>query len=137
MTGRLAREYRMSKEPIRIQLSRRHGWQMPPKTMSVARPTRWGNPFDVREYGLELALRLFEDTARGTWSPASVAHVDEPTYEMLYAAHCAWLRRLGRHPIEAARAELRGRHLACWCGRPGAGEPDHCHAAILLRIANE
>ena len=127
----------MSKRPIRVQLSRKKGFRLPANTVSVARPTRWGNPYDVREYGLELALRLFEDTTRGAWSPANVAQVDEPTAEMLHAAHHAWLKRLGKHPIELARAELRGKHLACWCGLPGAGEPDHCHAAILLRIANE
>ena len=31
----------------RIQLSRRKGWRMPPNTVSVARPTKWGNPFTV------------------------------------------------------------------------------------------
>jgi hypothetical protein len=124
-------------KPVRVQLSRRAGWRMPSNTIRVVRPTRWGNPFDVREYGLELALRLFEDTARGCWSPVSVAHVDEPTAEMLYEAHCRWLRRIGGHPIELARAELRGKHLACWCALPAGDEDDHCHAAILLRIANE
>jgi len=56
---------------------------------------------------------------------------------MLYEAHQRWLRRLGSHPIETIRAELRGKHLACWCALPGRGEDDQCHAAILLRIANE
>jgi hypothetical protein len=120
-----------------VRLSRRKGFRLPPDTVNVARPTRWGNPYDIREDGLELALRLFEETARGTWSPSHVTHVDEPTAEMLYAAHHAWLRRHGRHPIDLARSELRGKHLACWCGLPGEGEPDHCHAAILLRIAND
>ena len=128
----------MSK-PTRVQLSRKKGWRMPPGAVSVARPTRWGNPYDVREYGLELAMRLFEDTARGCWLPANVAHVDEPTAEILYALHCAWIKRLSGHgvPSDVARAELRGKHLACWCPMPAAAEPDHCHAAILLRIANK
>jgi hypothetical protein len=33
--------------------------------------------------------------------------------------------------VAAARAELRGRTLACWC-RPG----DPCHADVLLEMAN-
>lgn len=33
--------------------------------------------------------------------------------------------------------ELRGFDLACWCALPSEGEPDLCHAAVLLRIANE
>jgi hypothetical protein len=97
----------MSTKPIRIQLPRRRGWLMPPNAVRVVRATRWGNPYDVREYGLELSLRLFEETARGGWSPAHVAELDEPTAEMLYAAHCAWLRRLGQHPIEAAQEAAR------------------------------
>lgn len=31
--------------PLRIQLRRSKGWRMPPNTISVARPGRWGNPF--------------------------------------------------------------------------------------------
>jgi hypothetical protein len=41
---------------------------------------------------------------------------------------------LKRHPelIEAAKRELRGHDLACWCK-----EGETCHADVLLRIANE
>lgn len=38
--------------------------------------------------------------------------------------------------IYAIRKELRGHNLACWCPLPAPGEPDHCHAAVLLEIAN-
>jgi hypothetical protein len=37
--------------------------------------------------------------------------------------------------VTRARRELRGRNLACWCPR-GHAPDDHCHAAILLEIAN-
>jgi len=109
---------------------------MPRNAMKVDRTTRFGNPFDVREYGIELALRLFEDTARGAWLPANVTDVDVPTREMLHEAHHRWIKRLGGNPVEAIRAELRGKHLACWCAPPARGHDDRCHAAILLRIAN-
>lgn len=33
--------------PQRIQLSRARGWRLPVKAVSVARPTKWGNPFRV------------------------------------------------------------------------------------------
>lgn len=122
--------------PTRVQLSRRRGWRMPRNTLRVDRTTLFGNPFDVREYGYELALRLFEATARGAWLPANVGDVDEPTREMLYEAHHHWINRLGGSPVEAIRTALRGRHLACWCALPGRGPDDQCHAAILLRIAN-
>lgn len=41
-------------QPRRIQLSRRKGWRMPDGAVSVARPTRWGNPFRLgdKQYGL-------------------------------------------------------------------------------------
>ena len=40
---------------------------------------------------------------------------------------------LGRHPglIEDARRELRGKDLACWCPLDR-----HCHADVLLEVAN-
>ncbi|MFJ9034938.1 DUF4326 domain-containing protein [Streptomyces sp. NPDC102274] len=31
---------------------------------------------------------------------------------------------------------LRGKDLACTCPLPEPGEPDHCHAAYLLALAN-
>jgi hypothetical protein len=123
--------------PIRIQLSRKPGWRMPPDTVKVDRTTRWGNPFDVREFGHELAMHVFEDTARGCWSLANIKGLDDPAASAIHEAHCRWLRRIGSNPCETARAELRGKNLACWCALPKRGEPDTCHAAILLRIAND
>ena len=118
-------------KPTRVQLSRKRGWRMPDNTVKVDRTTRWGNPYDLREFGEELSLRLFEHTARGCWSPANVCDVDEPTVALIHALHCRWVRRVGASPQETARAELRGRHLGCWCA-PGDG----CHADVLLIIAN-
>jgi hypothetical protein len=68
----------------------------------VSRPTRWGNPFPVSEYGLEEAVALFR-------------------------------QYLADHPelVAAARRELAGKDLACWC-KPGA----LCHADIWLEVAN-
>lgn len=44
---------------------------------------------------------------------------------------------------KAARAELRGKNLACWCPLGPENDPHHdpyedcCHAAVLLEIAND
>lgn len=93
--------------PIRIQLSRRKGFRLPANAMSVARPTKWGNPFSVAEYGRERAVANFRQ------------------------------RLVGMHAIGAGDlVELRGKDLACWCPLPKAGEPDLCHAALLLELAN-
>lgn len=35
--------------PARITLSRRKGWRMPPNTVKVCRPGKWGNPFHVAD----------------------------------------------------------------------------------------
>ncbi|MGI5274721.1 DUF4326 domain-containing protein [Nonomuraea sp. CA-218870] len=32
--------------------------------------------------------------------------------------------------------ELAGKDLACFCPLPAEGEPDRCHAALLLSLAN-
>ena len=72
--------------PRRIQRQRRKGWKKSENTISVTRPGRWGNPFDVRQFGLKTALRLFEVYARQRLTV-------EPD----------WLE------------PLRNRDLACWC----------------------
>jgi len=38
--------------------------------------------------------------------------------------------------ISKAQQNLAGRDLACWCSLPAPGEPDLCHAAVLLAVAN-
>ena len=63
---------------------------------------------------------------------------DGPTHSLLEAL-ALYERDLygNRRLLAAARAELAGRDLACWCGIPEPGEPDLCHAAINLRAVNE
>jgi hypothetical protein len=34
------------------------------------------------------------------------------------------------------REHLGGKNLACWCALPEPGDPDLCHAAVLLELAN-
>lgn len=88
--------------PHRIQLSRVKGWRKPAGAVVVARPTRWGNPFPVAEHGRAEAVRRYRE----------------------------WL--ITRDDlVAAARSELAGRDLACWC------PPDaECHADVLLAVAN-
>lgn len=116
--------------PIRVQRERRKGWRMPQDTVSVARPGRWGNPFTMVD--LATSLALYETMVCGGWTPDNVRELDDATASLVYRAQCAWRERLGYLARDAARFELRGRNLACWCP---LGAP--CHADILLRIANE
>jgi hypothetical protein len=96
----------------RIQLSRAKGWRMPPNTVRVSRPGKWGNPCKVE----------------GAVDRAYAA-----------AAYVAWLSgdMIGRDlygpppTVAEIRAQLAGKNLACWCDKRG-----HCHADALLHLAN-
>jgi len=102
-------------EPKRVQLSRRKGWKMPPNTVSVARPTRWGNPFRVGVHGdAAECVRKFE------------AH-------LLPYRHGGSMDSflLSDANMRAVQNDLRGLDLACWCK---LDEP--CHADLLLKVAN-
>lgn len=120
--------------PERIQLSRAKGWRMPPNTVSVARPARWGNPFKVALVGRERAVEAFRDWCRGFFSGPDFADLTDAEFGEMYASMEAFERRLnvGAERRGAIRRELRGKNLACWCR---FGEP--CHADVLLEIANQ
>lgn len=105
--------------PQRVQLSRKKGWRMPPDTISVARPGRWGNPFSV-----------LPELAPGTQVGRYVAM---PSVEQAVAAYRRWLREdpAGQRVAQEAKSALRGHNLACWCRLDGP-----CHAQVLLELVN-
>ena len=115
----------------RIQRRRTKGWQMPSGTVYVGRPTRWGNPYALDVYGAKLSLALYNDTLRGLWGTHTSDLVRMGICEDTYARHTRFLKKFRYHPLEAARTELRGKDLSCWCPLDQA-----CHADILLDIAN-
>ncbi|HYT25922.1 MAG TPA: DUF4326 domain-containing protein [Actinomycetota bacterium] len=89
--------------PRRVQLRRTNGWRKPPDAVVISRPSKWGNPYRVSEHGLLGALALYR-------------------------------RHLTEHPelAEAARRELAGKTLACWC------RPDQpCHGDILFEVLEQ
>lgn len=82
-----------------------------PFDIYVGRPSRFGNPFTHHQHlGGNLVI------------------VD--TREEAIARYEEWIRSQPEL-MAAAKLELRGCTLACWCC------PLSCHADILLRIANE
>jgi hypothetical protein len=91
----------------RIQRKRIKGWKMPPNTVYVGRPSKWGNPYSMKD-GLtrQEAVDLYEN-----WIKEEIAIAPENLTEI--------------------KAELAGKDLACWCA---VGGP--CHANILLELAN-
>jgi len=88
----------------RIQRKRTKGWRMPDGVVYVGRPSTWGNPFALSIFG-------------GDRQRAVDSYRDYMT----------------RFPTlaEAARKELVGKDLACWCP---LDKP--CHADVLLELAN-
>lgn len=118
----------------RVQLSRRRGWRMPANTVSVARPSRWGNPFRVGALlplgEVVYEIRDADDAVRlyANWLSNTVdehgRYVDGQT---TYFGVESFLRP----SHDEIRRELAGRSLACWCK---LGTP--CHAVVLLAIAN-
>jgi hypothetical protein len=108
--------------PKRVQLSRAKGWRMPPNTVKVSRPGKWGNRFRIG------------DTAEVWGDPGVVRFVPINDATTAVALFDQWVRlHLEQHPkiMRPALDELRGKNLACWCR---LDEP--CHADVLLRLAN-
>ena len=90
--------------PVRIVRSRKVK-QISPNGLPiiyVGRPTKWGNPVKVTD------------------------EIDQEKAVIMYITSY-----LSQSYIEAAKRELRGKNLSCWCKE---GTP--CHANILIEIAN-
>ena len=74
-------------KPVRIQRKRTKGWRMPPNTVCVTRPGKWGNPHKAGgEFSVEWAVIAFR------------AYANEQLRK-----NPNWLD------------PLRGKNLACFC----------------------
>lgn len=138
----MARQIALDTQPRRIQRRRLKGWRAPDGAVYVGRGSKWGNPCtQVRMPALDGS----EWEREGRLGKASGQHhafvhpdktitshlVLDATREQAVAMYRRWL---DERPslVEAARAELPGRDLMCWC------PPDEpCHADLLLAVANE
>ncbi|MFD5031682.1 DUF4326 domain-containing protein [Streptomyces sp. NPDC058405] len=128
----------MTDTPRRIQRRRTPGWRLAEATTNpngaviVSRPSRFGNPFTLQQ--------------------AIDAEMGDP-YSACASNYGEWLRvgtaggwyeqtyRIGKQVFDRRRVLdelhlLRGKDLACTCPLPEPGQPDHCHGAVLLRLAN-
>ncbi|MEO1188992.1 MAG: DUF4326 domain-containing protein [Pseudomonadota bacterium] len=101
--------------PVRIKLSRKRGWRMPPNTVVVSRPSRWGNPFVIGRHGnRDECVTRFTQLLNGV-----IHHGPDLPSE---TAQQDYLRHLREHGWS-----LVGKNLACWCP---LDEP--CHAETLI-----
>lgn len=114
----------MIEPPKRARLSRAKGWRKPENTVSVARPTRFGNPWTVKgaidagygpEHAQEYCVELFREWLTTT---TGLTHMLQDS---------DYLRR----KLIEGLPELRGKNLACWCALDVP-----CHADVLLELAN-
>lgn len=109
----------MSAKPVRLQLSRRSGFNLQAwsqevnglPAVKVDRSTMWGNRWQV-----------------GTWSNTLGRHVETVEEAVALYRRLAWVEP---HMVGWVQEQLRGKNLACWCK---ADAP--CHADVLLEIAN-
>jgi hypothetical protein len=80
---------------------RQVGKQVAADRVYVGRPSKWGNTFVIGRDG---------------------------TREEVIAKYSDWILR--QPALMAARHELRGKNLVCWCA------PQRCHAEVLIELAN-
>jgi hypothetical protein len=119
--------------PPRVQRRRAKGYRLQaahPGAIVVTRPGKWGNPFEVED-ALDDDPTLTTDQARETcarmyrrWLDGEITLTDPEL--------------IGRRTwILDHIDQLAGHPLACWCPLPEPGQADHCHADVLLDLANK
>ncbi len=113
----------------RVRLLRTKGFRLQerhPGAIVIRRPTRWGNPFTVREcLEDDPALTELEARERCTTLFDLWLEGDLELTSPLRIAQREWiLDNLWR---------LTGHDLACTCPMPEPGQPDWCHGAVLIR----
>ncbi|MDX2702188.1 DUF4326 domain-containing protein [Streptomyces sp. PA03-6a] len=120
------------KSPKRIQRRRVKGWRKPDNCVVVSRPSRFGNPFTIKD---AIAAEMTDPRSAVTqfYSEWLRVGTEGHWYQETY--------RIGRQVFDRRRILadlhlLRGKDLACTCPLPEPGQPDHCHAAVLLQLAN-
>jgi hypothetical protein len=81
-----------------------------PYDVYIGRPSKFGNPFSH----MPGTLAQFQVASR----EEAIEHYEN------YIRATPWL-------LQAAKDELKGKVLGCWC------KPQACHGDVLLKIANE
>jgi hypothetical protein len=122
---------RAAAEPIAYyQRSRRVPLPAGANAKFVGRPSRWGNPWEIRS---ELVVPIHQ---RGPLPEPATVRVDA---ELAVALYRTWLLQRPHADLEAAlRTDLFGFNLCCWClPEPGTGWPAACHSLPLRDLLLE
>lgn len=116
-------------KPIRIQLSRRKGWRMPPNTVKVCRPGRHGNPWKIRQ--LSPSGRWVVEGPRAPMFGHMCGNEEGARLLAVKLHRESFDGPNGDQLRKQAQDDLRGKNVACFCG---LNVP--CHGDTLLEIAN-
>ena len=90
---------------------------MPPNTVNVTRPGKYGNTWKV-------GTIFFNEDGTSTYGSPEVV-------TKKFRDHMVWFATNWPNEFKEYIAPLKGIHLACWC-KPG----ESCHGDVLLEIAN-
>lgn len=124
--------------PKRIQRKRTKGFKLPPNTIYVGRPSKWGNPFKVgciMNYMDILHFMDFKDVKKyfqvkgQTVNAIAKKPLDIEDSMYLYKKYKF---NVTEETKKKLLTQLKGKNLACWCPMD---KP--CHADILLKLANK
>jgi hypothetical protein len=145
----------------RVKLSRQRGWRKPEGTVTVARPSHWGNFYAVdrnkvyaetkhgrglQRVGPEIVVVRVDPRGRRRVTDSAeyggfTDKLDATRFAVdLYRRSLlgSWTGPDGAHFRKWYLDGLAGHDLACWCplATPD-GDPWPCHANVLLEFVNE
>jgi len=119
-------------KPIRIQRLRTKGFKLQAQSpdgrpvVSVCRPGKWGNPFWIEKHK-DRCVVYFQDSI----SPSGIGTTKKDAAQLAKDWFVHDIKN-NKKFIAEIKAELKGKHLACFCPLDSP-----CHADVLLKIANE
>ncbi|MEV7975374.1 DUF4326 domain-containing protein [Streptomyces sp. NPDC086519] len=116
----------MTSTPRRIQRRRTKGWRLPDNAVIVSRPSRFGNPFTIKD-AIDAEMGDPHSACAQNYAEWLRVGAEGGWYEETY--------RVGKQVFDRRRILddlhlLRGKDLACTCP---LDKP--CHADVLLRLA--
>lgn len=122
--------------PTRIQRRRTKGFRLPPGTICITRPGRYGNPFVVGETYRAAWLARIANVHGLEWQELIKAGVTPKTKEEAVKWFKMHLETILKIWPESAMKDIeelaRAKHIACWCK-----EGEACHGDVWIEKIRE
>ena len=100
---------------------------MPPNTIYVGRPSKWGNPFIFPH-----KIPSCPECGGGFTDFEYATKEDSVEIYRVWIFSKGWVLDWQEKPtIEEIKRKLKDKNLCCWCSLD-----QRCHADVLLQIAN-